>query len=179
MSAQATDDALGLAEAISDSSAVRLAGLCTHLAVADEPDDPFTLAQLELFDDVLTALAVAGHHPPLLHTANSAATLAFPESRFNMVRAGIAVYGVAPSPALDRYTATLRPALSLRARVSHVKSRYEPATASRTACGTVSTDTTVATLPLGYADGVPRRLFSVAHWSGSSTRPRFTGLRCM
>ena len=117
----AADDALGLAAAIADSAAVRLAGFCTHLAVADEPADPYTAAQIELFDDLLTALAVAGHHPPLVHAANSAATLAFPESRFGMVRAGIAIYGISPGAALDQLADSLRPALSLRARVSHVK----------------------------------------------------------
>jgi alanine racemase len=157
----AADEALGLAQAISESAALRFAGLCTHLAVADEPADPFTAAQIELFDDVLTALAVAGHHPPFVHTANSAATLAFPESRFNMVRAGIAVYGIAPSPALDRYTGALRPALSLRARVSHVKQVRAGDRISYGLRHRFDGNTNVATLPLGYADGVPRRLFSV------------------
>ncbi|MGZ4763235.1 MAG: alanine racemase, partial [Ilumatobacteraceae bacterium] len=68
----AADEALGLAEAIARSPAVRLAGVCTHLAMADEPADPYTDVQIELFDDLLTALTVAGHHPPLVHAANSA-----------------------------------------------------------------------------------------------------------
>jgi alanine racemase len=157
----AADDALDLAHAIFESTAVRLAGLCTHLAVADEPDDPFTAAQIELFDDVLTALAVAGHHPPIVHAANSAATLAFPESRFNMVRAGIAIYGIAPSAALDQHAGALRPALSLRARVSHVKQVRAGDRISYGLRHRFDGNTNVATLPLGYADGVPRRLFAV------------------
>ncbi len=154
----AADEALGLAAAIAASSAVRLAGVCTHLAIADEPADPYTDVQIELFDDLLTALAVAGHHPPLVHAANSAATLAFPESRFDMVRAGIAVYGVSPSAVLGQL-APLWPALSLRARVSHVK---QVRTGDRISYGLrhrFGGNTNVATLPLGYADGVPRRLF--------------------
>lgn len=155
----AAEEALALAAAISASDAVRLAGVCTHLAVADQPDDPFTVAQIELFDDVLTALTVAGHHPPLVHAANSAATLAFPESRFDVVRAGIAIYGISPSPALDGLSAALRPALSLRARVSHVKPVRAGDRISYGLRHRFEGATSVATLPLGYADGVPRRLF--------------------
>ncbi|MGZ4765256.1 MAG: alanine racemase [Ilumatobacteraceae bacterium] len=154
----AADEALGLAEAIARSPAVRLAGVCTHLAMADEPADPYTDVQIELFDDLLTALTVAGHHPPLVHAANSAATLAFPESRFDMVRAGIAMYGVSPSAVLDQL-APLWPALSLRARVSHVKQVRAGDRISYGLRHRFEGNTNVATLPLGYADGVPRRLF--------------------
>lgn len=155
----AAGDALALADAIAASGAVRLAGVCTHLAVADDPTDPFTTAQLEMFDDVLTALAVAGHHPPLVHAANSAATLAFPDSRFDMVRAGIAIYGIPPGPALGRSAAALLPAMSLRARVSYVKSVRAGDRISYGLRHRFEGNTNVATLPIGYADGVPRRLF--------------------
>jgi len=156
----AADDALALAEAIATSPAVRLAGVCTHLAVADEPADPFTIQQIEAFDDVLTALAVAGHHPPLVHAANSAATLSAPHARFGMVRTGIAIYGIAPSAALDDAAAALRPALSLRARVSHVKQVRAGDRISYGLRHRFEAPTIVATLPLGYADGVPRRLYA-------------------
>lgn len=154
------DDALGLATAITESDAVRLAGVSTHLAVADDPSDTYTAVQIKAFDDVLTTLAVAGHRPPLVHAANSAATLAHPAARFDMVRAGIAMYGISPGPALDPLAEGLRPALSLRARVSHVKEvragdRISYGLKHRFDAGTI-----VATLPLGYADGVPRRLFA-------------------
>lgn len=157
----AADDALSLAAAIAASPALRLAGLCTHLAVADDPADAFNAVQIESFDDVITALAVAGHQVPLVHAANSAATLALPEARFDMVRAGIAVYGISPGAALDQQAAALRPALSLRARVSHVK---QVRTGDRISYGLrhkFDGNTVVATLPLGYADGVPRRFFDV------------------
>jgi alanine racemase len=155
----AADDALGLAAAIAGSGAVRLAGVCTHLAVADEPSDPFTSAQTEAFGDVLTALRVAGHDAALVHAANSAATLTAPSTHFGMVRAGIAIYGISPSAALEKQAGVLLPALSLRARVSHVK---QVRTGDRISYGLrhrFDTDSIVATLPLGYADGVPRRLF--------------------
>jgi alanine racemase len=155
----AANEALTLAAAIAASAAVRLEGLCTHLAVADEPVDQFTSAQLESFDDILTALVVAGHHPAVVHAANSAAAIAHPLSRFDMVRVGIAIYGISPGPALNWMAAALRPALALRARVSHVKRVRAGDRISYGLRHRFDEPTTVATLPLGYADGVPRRLF--------------------
>jgi alanine racemase len=155
----AADDALDLAAAITTSAEVRLAGIFTHLAVADRPADPFTAAQIEAFNDVVTALAVGGFHAPLVHAANSAATLATPTARFEMVRVGIAMYGISPGREVDQLAALLQPALSLRARVSYVKRVREGDRISYGLRHRFGGDTTVATLPLGYADGVPRRLF--------------------
>src|SRR5205085_1458674 len=128
-----------------------------HCAVADEPDDDFTSVQLARFEVVLTDLAAAGIDVPCRHAANTAATLVHPEARLDLVRCGIGIYGLDPSPELAGQV-DLRPALSLRARVSHVKRvpagdgisyglRYRPAV-----------DSTIATVPLGYADGIPRAL---------------------
>jgi alanine racemase len=145
------------------SPAVRLEGVFTHLAVADEPGDPYNDRQLDLFETVMSRLSAAGHHPPLVHAANSAGALAHPRARLGMVRAGIAIYGISPglgvAPAARRLG--LRPALSLHAKVSHVK---RVAAGERISYGlrhTFDRDTTVATLPVGYADGVPRRLHAV------------------
>jgi len=155
-------DAVRLARAIEDSPSARLAGVFTHLAMADEPDDPFTAAQLGRFHDVLDQLDAAGLRPPMVHAANSAGAIAHPEARHTMVRAGIAIYGISPGPGVDQLVArlALRPAMSLHARVSHVQ-RVAPG--DRVSYGlrhTFATAATVATLPIGYADGVPRRLFA-------------------
>jgi alanine racemase len=131
------------------------------LAVADEPLNPFTDHQLDRFDAVLAALAAAGHHPPLVHAANSAGAIAHPRARYSLVRAGIVIYGIAPGPGVAAQCTQLQPALSLHARVSHVK---RVAAGDRISYGlrhTFDRDTTVATLPIGYADGVPRRLHAV------------------
>lgn len=155
----ATADAVGLAIAIDASPAVRLAGVCTHLANADEPDDPHNATQIDVFTDVLRALDDAGHRPVAVHAANSAATLALRSSHFDFVRAGIAVYGISPGAALDRSAEALRPALTLRARVSYVKQVTAGDRISYGLRHRFADNATVATLPLGYADGVPRRLF--------------------
>jgi alanine racemase len=151
------EDAPDLVDAIAARPELELGGVCTHLAVADEPDNSYTDEQLDRFDQLLLALEGRDARPPLVHAANSAGLLAHPRARYDLVRAGIALYGVAPAPVLaDRLA--LRPALSLRARVSHVKQlpagsrmsyglRYELDRSSR-----------VATVPIGYADGVPRNL---------------------
>lgn len=138
---------------------LRLVGVFTHLAMADQPDNEFTGVQLARFDDALEALSVS--NGVLVHVANSAGALAHPAARRSFVRAGIAIYGISPGHAVDSLCHELRPALSLRARVSHVKRVAAGSGISYGLRHTFSNDTTVATVPIGYADGVPRRLFEV------------------
>jgi alanine racemase len=155
------DDAVRLARAIDESPASRLEGVFTHLAVADVPDDPFTATQLARFDEVVAELHAAGLRPPLVHAANSAAAIAHPDSRSSMVRAGIAVYGISPGAGVDAIVERLGlvPAMSLHARVSYVKRVAAGDGVSYGLRHRFERETTVATLPVGYADGVPRRLF--------------------
>ena len=139
--------------------ALRLVGVFTHLAMADAPDDEFTDVQLARFDGAVESLSLP--HGVLVHAANSAGGLAHPAARRSFVRAGIAIYGISPGEGVDALCGELRPALALKARVSYVK-RVEAG--SRISYGLrhrFELDTTVATVPLGYADGVPRRLFDV------------------
>ena len=158
-----THRAVELADIIAASPAVDLVGVFTHLAVADEPDDPFTESQLDRFDAVLADLAAVGHRPSLVHVANSAGALAHPRARYELVRSGIAIYGISPGDGVDHIVASagLRPALSLHARVSHVKGVAAGDGVSYGLRHRFAADTTVATLPIGYADGVPRRLHAL------------------
>jgi alanine racemase len=149
-------DVVGLARRIA-ASGLRLGGTSTHLAVADEPDRPETAVQLARFDATLGDLVAAGIDPGLVHAANSAGLLAHPAARHDLVRVGIATYGIAPHPGLA-IPVTLRPALSVRAEVTLVK---EVAAGEGVSYGwrhVFGRDAIVATVPLGYADGVPRRL---------------------
>ena len=151
------EEAVAVATDIAERPELDLEGIWTHCAVADEPGNPYTSVQLARFDDVLDELRAAGITPPIVHAANSAATLTQPGARRDLVRAGIALYGIDPSAALAG-VAPLQPALSLRAHVSFVK---EVAMGERISYGlrhTFSSDAVVATVPIGYADGVPRRL---------------------
>jgi alanine racemase len=153
----ATRDALLLAQHVVEHGELRLEGVCTHFAVADEPDNPYTATQLRAFDDVLVELRKAGLRPSLVHTANTAAAIAFPQSRRDLVRAGIGIYGVAPAPALDGLI-DLQPALSVKARVSHVKGLTAGSRVSYGLRYTLPADARIATVPIGYGDGVPRNL---------------------
>lgn len=151
-------DAPALVTRIADTPALRLAGVFTHLAMSDEPDEPATGSQLRAFDDALDALTL----PPdvVVHAANSAGALAHAGARRSLVRAGIAAYGLPPGPGVAALSAELRPALSLRARVSFVKRLRAGDRLSYGWRHELAADAHVATLPIGYADGVPRRLYA-------------------
>jgi alanine racemase len=153
----APDEAATLADAIALRPELALGGVCTHLALADEPDHPYTDEQLASFEAVLDALDADGRRPPLVHAANSAALLTRPGACYDLVRVGIALYGVAPAPTLVD-AAPLMPALSLRARVTHTKTLSAGARVSYGLRYTVGAESRVATVPAGYADGVPRNL---------------------
>ncbi|MEL6891089.1 MAG: alanine racemase [Actinomycetota bacterium] len=162
------DDAFDLAVRILDRPGVRLAGVFTHLAVADSIDPEhrsFTAAQLDRFESLLARItetaAERGAVPPITHAANSAGTLAHRRARHSIVRAGIALYGISPGDDIDDLAAALRPAMELRARVSFVKRVRAGSRISYGLRHRFDADTTVATLPIGYADGVPRRLGTV------------------
>ena len=137
-----------------------LEGVWTHCAVADEPGHPFTAVQARRLDTVLAGLRAAGVAVPMVHAANSAATLDHADLRRDLVRCGITVYGLDPSPSLHGRLA-LRPALSLKARISLVKVVPAGEAVSYGLRGRLPVDSVVATVPLGYADGVARRLSEV------------------
>jgi alanine racemase len=148
---------------VAANPALSLEGLYTHLAVADDLADPYTQEQLASFDGVIGALASGGTLPSLLHAANSAGALVHPASRYQMVRPGIAIYGLAPSSSMRGHPAVqpLRPALSFKAEVSYSK---EVAAGEGLSYGLhyrLPVSSVIATVPVGYGDGAPRRLSQV------------------
>ncbi|QGG93901.1 alanine racemase [Actinomarinicola tropica] len=153
-------DAVARAKEIDGAAGLALDGVWTHLAVADEPDHEFTAEQLRRFRAVVEELQSAGMRPRTLHTANSAGAIAHPDARADLVRCGIAVYGLAPSPQLAARV-PLVPALTLRSEVSFVKQVGAGEGISYGLRHRFAHDTTVATVTIGYADGVRRRLSEV------------------
>ncbi len=149
--------------AVVGAAHLTFAGLWTHFAVADgtdREDREFTTAQLRRFADVSATLAGAGLRAPLLHAANSAGAMCHPEARLDMVRCGIAAYGLAPAAGLaPEVVSQLRPAMSLRARVSMVRGLETGERPSYGRRHPLPEPSVVATVPIGYADGVPRRAF--------------------
>ena len=146
-----------LADAITERDWLELAGVWTHCAVADEPDNPFTSYQIEQFSHLLSRLRLGGHHDFCRHLANSAVAMAHPAGRFDMVRCGIAIYGIPPSPALDGCL-PLQPAMTLTTEVAMVKTIAAGTPVSYGHHYEAPADTQLATIPIGYADGWTRRL---------------------
>ncbi|GCE04098.1 alanine racemase [Dictyobacter aurantiacus] len=134
---------------------LELEGIYTHFAQADAEDQSHVRMQLERFQGVLQQLEEEGLRPPIVHAANSAATLSLPEARFDMVRPGIAIYGLEPSPFV-RLPEGFRPALAFKTQVSQVK--WIPAGEGISYGSTYITPrpTLIAVLPVGYADGFRR-----------------------
>jgi alanine racemase len=149
--------------AVVAASHLRFAGLWTHFAVADglaEEDGAFTRLQLRRFTEVRRTLEDAGLRAPLLHAANSAGALCHPEARLDMVRCGIAAYGLVPGPGVaSEIAGELQPVLSLRAEVSMVRTLEAGERPSYGRRYPLPEPSVVATVPIGYADGVPRRAF--------------------
>jgi alanine racemase len=150
-------DALDLARHVIAHRELRLAGTLTHFAVADEPENPYTAEQIARFDAVLAEMRANGIDAGVVHACNTAGTLAVPAARHDLVRVGIGLYGIAPAPALEGAVA-LRPALAVKARVSYVKDVSAQTSLSYGLRYTTERATRIATVPIGYADGIPRAL---------------------
>jgi alanine racemase len=146
--------------AVIDRPELNFGGLWTHFAVADDPGNPFTDEQCRRFDAVVAQLVDQNLRPPLVHACNSAGAIAQPGAHHDLVRCGIALYGVAPSPAMAavHLVEGLRPVLSLRARVSYVREVAAGDAVSYGLRRPLERPSHVATVPVGYADGVPWRL---------------------
>ena len=136
---------------------LRVRGLFTHFAYADAPRHPTVRAQQEAFADAVTVAERAGLRPEVRHMSNSAATLTTPEASWDMVRPGLAVYGLSPVPDLSSAEELgLRPAMRVAARVAVAKRVPAGQGVSYGHTYTTPRETTVVDVPLGYADGVPR-----------------------
>ncbi|MBN1937661.1 MAG: alanine racemase [Anaerolineae bacterium] len=135
-------------------------GIFTHFSVADEAEKNYTYAQLKQFKDILAQIQGVGAHIELIHAANSAALLSVPEARFNLVRLGIALYGLAPSaeiPLPDGF----RPALSFKTRIAQVKTLPPGSYVSYGNTYRTHGEERIAVIPVGYADGFRR---APSHW---------------
>jgi alanine racemase len=153
----APEEAVDLAGKIADRGELLLEAVWTHCAVADEPDNPFTATQLDRYEQCLAELEREGLGPRLRHAANSAAAITAPRARYDLVRCGIAIYGIPPAPALQDLV-VLRPAMRLVSEVTFTKTVGPGEGISYGHHFVTDHETTIATVPIGYADGVRRSL---------------------
>ena len=135
---------------------IQVEGVFTHFAKADEKELGHSENQLERFISILHSMDSL---PPMIHTSNSAAAMRMPDAYFNMVRVGIAMYGLSPSPEIkDELPVNLKPALSLYTKVKQVKQIHKGDTVSYGGAYEAKGEEWIATLPIGYADGWIRKL---------------------
>ncbi len=160
-----------LAAAVTRSPKADLEGIWSHLADADA-DPEFTNRQLDLFKGFMLTARDTGLQVPIVHLANSAGALLYPASRLDMVRVGLAMYGLHPAPRKP-IPVTLRPAMRVLSEVTHVRRLPAGARPSYGRIRELEAASTIATVPIGYADGVTRRLSSVkgAALIGGKRRP--------
>lgn len=157
---------------------IRVTGIWSHFSSSDEPDDPANDAQQRAFDEALDLAASAGLDPEVRHLANSAAAILRPQSRLDLVRVGIAAYGLDPAPG-HTPDLGLVPAMTVRASVAMVKGIAAGQAVSYGRTWIADHDTSLALVPVGYADGLPRSGSNRAHvWAGGSRRP-VRGTICM
>jgi len=156
---------------------LKAVGLYSHFACADEPGHPSIAGQLSAFKDFVALAEGAGVRPEVRHLSNSAAILTLPEARFDLVRPGIATYGLTPVPQLGTYG--LRPAMTLTADAAMVKRVPAGSGVSYGHTYVTERETTLALVPAGYGDGVPRHGSNLLEVLAGGRRRRIAGRVCM
>ena len=174
-----TDAAVREVERIAGTAGLLLEGIFTHFASADSADKSYADRQFDIFLDFIERLDRVGLQINVRHAANSGAIIDMPRTHLDMVRAGISLYGLYPSREVNQNTLNLVPAMALKARVVHVK--QVPAGFKISYGMTFETDrpTTIATVPIGYADGYSRLLTNRGSMLVRGQRAPIVGRVCM
>ncbi|WP_131748526.1 alanine racemase [Frankia sp. Cppng1_Ct_nod] len=168
------------AAALTAEDVIDVAGVWSHFAFADSPGHPTVRAQIGRFTDAVTIAEKTGLRPQVRHLANSAATLVSPDAHFDLVRPGISVYGLSPGPDVGSPADFgLRPAMTLTARLALTKRVPAGSGVSYAHRYVTTAETTLALVPLGYADGVPRAAGNTAEVLLAGHRRRIAGTVCM
>jgi alanine racemase len=166
-----------LVRAAARAGEVEVIGIWSHFAYADEPGHPTIAKQIAAFDAALKVASDAGLDPQVRHLANSAATLTLPGAHYDLVRPGIAIYGLSPVPQVGDFG--LVPAMTLRAQIALTKRVAAGEGVSYGHNYTTSRETTLALVPLGYADGVPRAAGNLGPVQINGQRFTVAGRVCM
>jgi len=172
-------DRVDAAIRIAQMPGLDLEGIFTHFASADSTDTTYTERQFNLFCDYVAELERVGIKFRLKHAANSAAIIAHPRTHLDMVRAGIAMYGLNPSQEVNLNHLATRPVMALKARLVHVKKVPRGFSVSYGMTHRTTAPTTIATVPIGYADGYSRLLSSRGTMLVRGQRAPVVGRVCM
>jgi alanine racemase len=164
---------------LKNKSHLRLEGIFTHFAAADEEDKSFTHEQSEQFSKALNMLYNIGIQFDCIHAANSAAIIDYPDTHFNLVRGGIAMYGYYPSREVKQSMVQLEPILRLETKVVHVKCIERGDSISYGRTFVAKEPMRIATLPIGYADGYSRKLSNKGWVLIDGQRANIVGTVCM
>ena len=166
------------ARGISSMPGVELEGMFSHFALADAEDKTFAYQQLDKFKLAISRVQEAGVEIAIKHIANSAALLEMPEAHFDMVRAGIILYGLWPSDEV-KHVIDLQPVMELKARLVYLKDLHPGESISYGCTFTAERESRIGTLPLGYADGYTRLFSGKAQVDFHGQRAPIAGRICM
>lgn len=166
------------AKVITGMPGIELEGMFSHFALADAEDKTFAHRQLDRFRQAIRCVEAAGINIPIKHLANSAAILEMPEAHFDMVRAGIILYGLWPSAEV-KHVIDLQPIMELKAKMIYVKTLQPGETISYGCTFKAARESRIATLPLGYADGYTRLFSGKAQVEFRGRRAPVAGRICM
>lgn len=174
-----TDDSINTIIKISKLKNIEINGIFTHFSTSDESNKEFTYKQAELFQSFCNNLESKGLHIPIKHAANSGAIIDLPEFSFNMVRAGIILYGLYPSSYVNKKLLNLKPAITLKTQISYIKEvpKNFYIGYGRTYC--TKSLSKIATIPVGYADGYSRLLSNKGRVLINGEYAKIVGTICM
>jgi alanine racemase len=172
------EEVVDFVRVVSELPGLTLEGIYTHFAMADAVDKAYTLQQFEIYLEVVKRLEEAGFTIPIKHVASSAATLDLPETHLDVVRCGIALYGLRPSSEVEP-TIPLRPAMALKSRVARVRTLPAGSSISYGCTYTTREPTRVALVPVGYGDGYHRLISNRGQVLVRGQRAPIVGRVCM
>ncbi len=158
---------------------IEVEGIFTHFATADEADKSVAYGQLQQFETFLKQIKENGFSIPIRHCANSAAIIEMPQANMDMVRAGIALYGLWPSEDVSRDVLSLKPALSLHSHIIYVKEIKAGTPVSYGGTYIAEENRRIATVPVGYGDGYPRGLSGKGYVLVCGKKAPILGRVCM
>ena len=176
---QIHEDSVDAIEEISKMPGLKLEGMFTHFAKADETDKAYTDVQIGKYNYMRDELKKRGVSFPIYHCSNSAGIIDIKKANMDLVRAGISIYGLYPSEEVEKKNVPLRPAMELISHVSYVKTVPEGTPVSYGGTYVTEKETSLATIPVGYADGYSRRLSNRGSVLIHGTRCPILGKVCM